>query len=130
MKQDNGWQFTKSLEIIKCREGNKEFMKERRARRPFGRTVLICEYPIEAEAAAEAERRRNYRRKHGLTLCADGLRRLIIKEEAAMADRYKICPHCGAHLDFGERCDCEAAADSSGNAEPKTKERVNGNDRN
>lgn len=55
MKQDNGWQFTKSLEIIKCREGNKEFMKERRARRPFGRTVLICEYPIEAEAAAEPD---------------------------------------------------------------------------
>ena len=55
MKQDNGWQLTKSLEIIKCREGNKEFMKERRARRPFGRTVLICEYPIEAEAAAEPD---------------------------------------------------------------------------
>ena len=55
MKQSNGWQFTKSLEIIKCREGDKEFMKERRARRPFGRTVLICEYPIEAEAAAEPD---------------------------------------------------------------------------
>lgn len=80
--------------------------------------------------AAEAERRGNYRRKHGLTLCADGLRRLIIKEEAAMADRYRVCPHCGAHLDFGEKCDCEAAADSSGNAEPKTKERAKSNDRN
>ena len=55
MKQSNGWQFPKPLEIIKCREGNKEFMKERRARRPFGRTVLICEYPIEAEAAAEPD---------------------------------------------------------------------------
>ena len=33
MKQSNGWQFPKPLEIIKCREGNKEFMKERRARR-------------------------------------------------------------------------------------------------
>lgn len=41
-----------------------------------------------------------------------------------MADRYRVCPHCGAHLDFGEKCDCEAAADSSGNAEPKTKERA------
>lgn len=20
--------------------------------------------------------------------------------------QYKTCPHCGAHLDFGERCDC------------------------
>ncbi len=55
MKQENGWPFPKALEIIKCREGNKEFMKERPARRPFGNTVLICEYPIDAEAAAEPE---------------------------------------------------------------------------
>lgn len=20
--------------------------------------------------------------------------------------QYQVCPHCGAHLDFGERCDC------------------------
>lgn len=31
--------------------------------------------------AAEAERRRNYRRKHGLTLCADGLRRLLSRRK-------------------------------------------------
>ena len=49
----SGWQFPKALEILKCKEGNKEFMKERPARRPFGQTVLICEYPIEAAAAAE-----------------------------------------------------------------------------
>jgi len=30
--------------------------------------------------AAEAERRTEYRRKHGLTLCNDGLHRLIIKK--------------------------------------------------
>ena len=30
----SGWQFPKALEIIKCKEGNKEFMKERPARRP------------------------------------------------------------------------------------------------
>ena len=29
--------------------------------------------------AAEAARRREYVKKHGLTLCADGFRRLIIK---------------------------------------------------
>lgn len=40
-KQDSGWQFPKALEIVKCKEGNKEFMKERPARRPFGNTVLI-----------------------------------------------------------------------------------------
>jgi hypothetical protein len=45
-KQDGGWQFPKALEIVKCKEGNKEFMKERSARRPFGNTVLICEYPL------------------------------------------------------------------------------------
>lgn len=31
-KQDGGWQFPKALEIVKCKEGNKEFMKERPAR--------------------------------------------------------------------------------------------------
>lgn len=36
-----------------CKEGNKEFMKERPARRPFGNTVLICEYPIDDTAAEE-----------------------------------------------------------------------------
>lgn len=48
-----GWQFPKALEIVKCKEGNKDFMKERPARRPFGQTVLVCEYPIDASAAAE-----------------------------------------------------------------------------
>ena len=41
----SGWQFPKALEIIKCKEGNKEFMKERPA--------LICEYPIDDTAAEE-----------------------------------------------------------------------------
>lgn len=50
---ESGWQFPKPLEIIKCKEGNKEFMRERPARRPFGQTVLICEYPIEGIAALE-----------------------------------------------------------------------------
>lgn len=58
MKQDSGWQFPKAIEIIKCREGNKEFMKERPARRPFGNTVLVCEYPLEGEAAFEPEAKR------------------------------------------------------------------------
>lgn len=31
--------------------------------------------------AAEAARRREYTKKHGLTLCADGCRRLIMKRE-------------------------------------------------
>lgn len=54
-KHGGGWAFPAPLEILICKEGNKEYMKERRARRPFGRTVLICEYPIEAEAAAEPD---------------------------------------------------------------------------
>ena len=141
----SGWQFPKALEIIKCKEGNKEFMKERPARRPFGNTVLICEYPIDDTAAeepnaklitwrlakraardflrvsfmpsecdscgweaAEAARRREYVKEHGLTLCADGFRRLIIRKEKDMATPYKECPHCGAHLDSGEKCECRA----------------------
>lgn len=53
--------------------------------------------------------RREYAKEHGLTLCADGFRRLIIKKENDMATPYKECPHCGAHLDSGEKCDCRAA---------------------
>ena len=59
--------------------------------------------------AAEAARRREYVKEHGLTLCADGFRRLIIEKENDMATPYKECPHCGAHLDSGEKCDCRAA---------------------
>lgn len=59
--------------------------------------------------AAEAARRREYVKEQGLTLCADGFRRLIIKKENDMATPYKECPHCGAHLDSGEKCDCRAA---------------------
>ena len=59
--------------------------------------------------AEEAARRREYVKEHGLTLCADGFRQLIIKKENDMAKPYKECPHCGAHLDSGEKCDCRAA---------------------
>ena len=62
--------------------------------------------------AAEAARRREYVKEHGLTLCADGFRRLIIKKENNMATPYKECPHCGAHLDSGEKCDCRAAGNT------------------
>mgnify|MGYP000623997740 FL=1 len=59
--------------------------------------------------AAEAARRREYVKEHGLRYAADGFRRLIIKKENDMATPYKECPHCGAHLDSGEKCDCRAA---------------------
>ena len=36
------------------------------------------------------------------------LPRLIIKKENDMATPYKECPHCGAHLDSGEKCECRA----------------------
>ena len=38
--------------------------------------------------AAEAARRREYVKEHGLTLCADGFRRLIIRKENDMATPY------------------------------------------
>ena len=79
--------------------------------------------------AAEAERRRAYLHEHGLTLCADGFRRLIIRKEKDMATPYKECPLCGAHLDSGEKCDCRAA-DADDNAEADMKERTKDNDRN
>lgn len=38
------------IEIIKCKEGNKEYMKERPARKPYGRIVKVCEFSLEAVA--------------------------------------------------------------------------------
>lgn len=61
----------------------------------------------------------------------DAMRRrfrlLIIKKENDMATPYKECPHCGAHLDSGEKCDCRAA-EADGNAEKELKERTKDND--
>jgi hypothetical protein len=68
-------------------------------------------------------------KEHGLTLCADGFRRLIIKKENNMATPYKECPLCGAHLDSGEKCDCRTA-EADDNAEKELKERAKDNDRN
>lgn len=58
------------------------------------------------ESLQDLTRRREYVKEHGLTLCADGFRRLIIRKEKDMATPYKECPHCGAHLDSGEKCEC------------------------
>ena len=77
---------------------------------------------------AEAARRREYVKEHGLTLCADGFRRLIIKKENNMATPYKECPLCGAHLDSGEKCDCRTE-EADDNAEKELKERAKDNDR-
>lgn len=45
-KQDkqsgDGWQFPKALEIVKCKEGNKEFMKERPRAAPLGIRFLCA----------------------------------------------------------------------------------------
>ena len=64
--------------------------------------------------------RRAYLREHGLTLCADGLRRLIIPKNGGNEEmKYKVCDHCGAHLDNGETCDCRNTNNDGG--EPKSK---------
>ena len=34
---------------------------------------------------------------------------------------YRICPDCGAHLDPGERCDCESTPDVYASAEDDSK---------
>lgn len=74
--------------------------------------------------AAEAERRRAYLHEHGLTLCADGLRRLIIPKNGGNEEmKYKVCDHCGAHLDNGETCDCRNTNNDGGEPKDKQKER-------
>lgn len=53
-----GLQFPKELEIIKCREGNKEFMKERANRRSGNdRYFLVAEFPVCAPIEEEKIRK-------------------------------------------------------------------------
>ena len=70
---------------------------------PYGREIGKW-----VQKAFEEARGGEYVKEHGLTLCADGFRRLIIRKEKDMATPYKECPHCGAHLDSGEKCECRA----------------------
>ncbi|WP_195376957.1 hypothetical protein [Anaerotruncus rubiinfantis] len=54
----SGWQFPKALEIIKCREGNKEFLKERANRRSSGdHYFLVAEFPLYAQVDEEKVRK-------------------------------------------------------------------------
>ena len=81
--------------------------------------------------AAEEERRRAYLHEHGLTLCADGLRRLIIPKNGGNEEmKYKVCDHCDAHLDNGETCDCRNTNNDGGEPKDKQKEGKNDNDGN
>lgn len=66
----------------------------------------------------EAERRRTYTREHGLTLCEDGLYRLIIPKRNGGIEKMKcnVCDRCGCNLDFGETCDCERDTETTGTA--------------
>lgn len=90
MKENkSGWQFPKALEIIKCKEGNKEFMKERPARRPFGNTVLICEYPIDDTAAEEPN--------------AKLITWRLAKRAAPVRFSAVDCPICGCQIRLAER---------------------------
>ena len=79
---------------------------------------------------AEATRRHAYLKEHGLTLCADGLRRMVVRKERSEM-KYTVCDNCGAHLDNGERCDCtENRNGDNSPKENKSYEGANSNDRN
>ena len=52
--------FPADVEIVKCAEGNKEFLKERPARKPYGRMVKICEYGLDAVSEFDSEDARIY----------------------------------------------------------------------
>ena len=52
---DKPKRLEKCLEIIKCTEGNKSFLKERKPRSPLGTLILICEYPISVPAPGEPD---------------------------------------------------------------------------
>lgn len=52
---DKPKRLDRCLEIIKCTEGNKSFLKERKPRSPLGKLILICEYPISDPAPGEPD---------------------------------------------------------------------------
>ena len=55
------------------------------------------------------------------------MRRLIIPKNGGTEElKYKVCEHCGAHLDNGETCDCQKDADENNG----DNERSANNDRN
>ena len=92
----SGWQFPKALEIIKCKEGNKEFMKERPARRPFGNTVLICEYPIDDTAAEEPEEKRLFTETPmECPFCEGENSNARVYEDKQNKEYFVYCPKCG-----------------------------------
>ena len=54
----SGWKFPKELEIIKCREGNKEFLKERTNKRSGSdHYFLVAEFPLYAPIEEEKVRK-------------------------------------------------------------------------
>lgn len=88
----SGWQFPKALEIIKCKEGNKEFMKERPARRPFGNTVLICEYPIDD---TPEEKRLFTETPMQCPFCEGENSNARVYEDKQNKEYFVYCPKCG-----------------------------------
>ena len=68
---------------------------------------------------------------HTLSLIHIWLRRLIIPKNGGNEEmKYKVCDHCGAHLDNGETCDCRNTNNDGGEPKDKQKERKNDNDGN
>lgn len=123
-----GYRVTPTKEEIYVAEEPRGFM-DALTKPPMRFSAMVC--PRCGWEAAEAERRRAYLHEHGLTLCADGLRRLIIPKNGGNEEmKYKVCDHCGAHLDYGETCDCRNTNNDGGEPKDKQKERKNDNDGN
>lgn len=43
----------RTIEIIKCREGKREYLKERRPRGSLGKLKLVCFYPLDPPEPGE-----------------------------------------------------------------------------
>jgi len=55
MKRDKKTGLPAPLELTKCRDGRKDYINERPARKPFGQTVTVCEYPLSVSDLEEPE---------------------------------------------------------------------------
>lgn len=97
-KQGGGWQFPRPIEIIKCKEGNKEYMKERPARKPYGRIVKVCEFSLEAVAEFGDDDARTLTWQCAVSL---DLREQERERQAAAesAGQFKVDPETGAIIE-------------------------------
>jgi len=72
----------------------------------------FCE-SVELRKRLERQFSKEREQQRGIVLTVALVEHTVINGEM----KYKVCDHCGAHLDSGETCDCQKDADKSNSDE-------------